>query len=33
MRVAGPWLRAAFVLAFVVVADQLSKHAVNASIA
>jgi signal peptidase II len=28
----GPWLRAVLVLVFVVVADQLSKHAVNASI-
>lgn len=33
MRVAGPWLRAALVLAVVVAADQLSKHAVNAGIA
>jgi signal peptidase II len=28
----SPWLRAVLVLVFVVVADQLSKHAVNASI-
>jgi signal peptidase II len=28
----GPWLRVVLVLVFVVVADQLSKHAVNASI-
>jgi signal peptidase II len=28
----GPWLRAVLVLVFVVVADQLSKHAINASI-
>jgi signal peptidase II len=28
----SPWLRAVLVLIFVVVADQLSKHAVNASI-
>lgn len=33
MRVAGPWLRAAFVLVLVVAADQLTKHAVNADIA
>jgi signal peptidase II len=33
MRAAGPWLRAALVLAVVVAADQLSKHAVNADIA
>jgi signal peptidase II len=33
MRAAGPWLRAALVLAAVVAADQLSKHAVNADIA
>jgi signal peptidase II len=33
MRAAGPWLRAALVLAIVVVADQVSKHAVNADIA
>ncbi len=33
MRAAGPWLRAALVLVIVVVADQLSKHAVNANIA
>ncbi len=32
MRAAGPWLRAALVLAVVVAADQLSKHAVNADI-
>jgi len=28
----SPWLRAVLVLVFVVVADQVSKHAVNASI-
>jgi signal peptidase II len=33
MRVAGPWLRAAFVLVLVVAADQVTKHAVNADIA
>jgi signal peptidase II len=33
MRAAGPWLRAALVLAVVVATDQLSKHAVNADIA
>ena len=33
MRAAGPWLRAALVLAAVVAADQLTKHAVNADIA
>jgi signal peptidase II len=33
MRAAGPWLRAALVLAIVVAADQLTKHAVNADIA
>ncbi len=33
MRAAGPWLRAALVLAVVVAADQLTKHAVNAGIA
>ncbi len=33
MRAGGPWLRAALVLAIVVAADQLSKHAVNADIA
>jgi signal peptidase II len=32
MRAAGPWLRAALVLAVVVAADQLTKHAVNADI-
>jgi signal peptidase II len=32
MRAAGPWLRAALVLVLVVAADQISKHAVNASI-
>jgi signal peptidase II len=32
MRAAGPWLRAALVLALVLVADQLTKHAVNADI-
>jgi signal peptidase II len=32
MRAAGPWLRAALVLAIVVAADQISKHAVNADI-
>jgi signal peptidase II len=30
---AGPWLRAVLVLVFVAAADQLSKHAVNVSIA
>jgi signal peptidase II len=33
MRAAGPWLRAALVLAVVVAADQVTKHAVNADIA
>lgn len=33
MRAAGPWLRAALVLAVVVAADQATKHAVNADIA
>jgi signal peptidase II len=33
MRAAGPWLRAALVLAIVVVADQVTKRAVNADIA
>jgi len=33
MRAAGPWLRAALVLVIRVVADQLTKHAVNADIA
>ena len=28
----SPWLRAVLVLVFVIVADQVSKHAVNASI-
>jgi len=32
LRLSGPWLRAALVLVIVVAADQLSKHAVNASI-
>lgn len=32
MRAAGPWLRAVLVLAVVVAADQLTKHAVNADI-
>jgi signal peptidase II len=32
MRAAGPWLRAVLVLAAVVAADQLTKHAVNAGI-
>jgi signal peptidase II len=32
MRAAGPWLRAALVLALVVAADQLSKHAVESSL-
>jgi signal peptidase II len=32
MRAAGPWLRAALVLAVVVAADQVTKHAVNADI-
>jgi signal peptidase II len=33
LRFSGPWLRATLVLVLVLVADQLSKHAVNASIA
>jgi signal peptidase II len=32
VRAAGPWLRAVLVLAVVVAADQLTKHAVNADI-
>ncbi|MFI4991678.1 MAG: signal peptidase II [Solirubrobacterales bacterium] len=32
MRAAGPWLRATLVLAIVVAADQVTKHAVNADI-
>ena len=32
MRAAAPWLRAMLVLAVVVAADQISKHAVNSSI-
>jgi signal peptidase II len=32
MRAAAPWLRATLVLAVVVAADQISKHAVNSSI-
>jgi signal peptidase II len=32
LRPAGPWLRALLVLIVVVAADQVSKHAVNASI-
>jgi signal peptidase II len=32
LRLSGPWLRALLVLILVVAADQLSKHAVNASI-
>jgi signal peptidase II len=32
MRAAGPWLRAALVLAVVAAADQITKHAVNADI-
>jgi signal peptidase II len=32
LSLAGPWVRAALVLIFVVAADQISKHAVNASI-
>jgi signal peptidase II len=33
MRAAGPWLRAALVLAIVVAVDQVTKRAVNADIA
>jgi len=32
VRAAGPWLRAVLVLAIVVAADQVTKHAVNADI-
>jgi signal peptidase II len=32
LRLTGPWLRALLVLILVIAADQLSKHAVNASI-
>jgi signal peptidase II len=33
LSLTGPWLRAVLVLVLVLVADQVSKHAVNASIA